>query len=50
VHKGGDANSIGTADGAVERINIALQDATADALSGRVKYRSEASADKPEVR
>lgn len=43
VHKVGDANAIGTADEAVERINIALQDATADALSGRAQYRSEAS-------
>jgi hypothetical protein len=41
VHKGGDATAIGTAQEAVERINIALQDATADALSGRTQYRSE---------
>src|SRR5215469_11096717 len=32
VHKGGDASAIGTAQDAVERINIALKDATVDAL------------------
>lgn len=41
VHKGGDANAITTAQEAVERINIALKDATADALSGRTQYRGE---------
>ena len=46
VHKVGDAEAIGAADGAVERINIALQDATADALSGRALYRSEAPSEK----
>lgn len=46
VHKGGDANAISTAQEAVERINIALQDATADALSGRTQYRSEGSSDR----
>jgi hypothetical protein len=39
IHKSGDAASIGTAQDAVERINIALQDATADALTGRTQYR-----------
>jgi len=43
VHKGGDANAIGTAQDAVERINIALKDATVDALSGRAQYRSDGS-------
>lgn len=43
IHKAGDAGAITIADEAVERINIALQDATADALSGRAQYRSEAS-------
>jgi hypothetical protein len=38
VHKSGDATSIGIAQDAVERINIALKDATVDALSGRVQY------------
>ncbi len=46
VHKVGDAASIATADEALERINIALKDATADALSGRAQYRTEASSDK----
>ncbi len=41
VHKAGDASAISTAEEAVERINIALKDATADALSGRTQYRSE---------
>ena len=45
VHKAGDPDAISTADGAVERINIALQDATADALSGRAQYRSETPVD-----
>ncbi|HWR54812.1 MAG TPA: hypothetical protein VN428_27130 [Bryobacteraceae bacterium] len=43
VHKGGDGDAIKTAEDAVDRINIALKDATADALSGRVQYRSESS-------
>ncbi len=47
VHKVGDAEAIAAADGAVERINIALQDATADALSGRAQYRSEPPAGGP---
>jgi hypothetical protein len=41
IHKSGDANSITTAQDAVERINIALKDATVDALSGRTQYRSD---------
>lgn len=45
VHKSGDADAQSTADSAMDRINIALQDATADALSGRMQYRSEASSD-----
>jgi hypothetical protein len=45
VHKVGDAEAISAADGAVERINIALQDATADALSGRAQYRPETPVD-----
>jgi hypothetical protein len=40
IHKTGDANAITTAQDAVERINIALKDATVDALSGRTQYRS----------
>lgn len=44
VHKGGDATSIAIAQEAVERINIALKDATVDALSGRAQYGSERSA------
>lgn len=46
VHKVGDASAIETAQEAMERINIALKDATVDALSGRTQYRSEGS---PEV-
>ncbi|HWR13637.1 MAG TPA: hypothetical protein VN577_02325 [Terriglobales bacterium] len=45
VQKVGDLEAIKTANDAVERINIALKDATADALSGRTDYsldRSEA--------
>ena len=38
VQKVGDNESIKLANEAVERINIALKDATADALSGRVDY------------
>jgi hypothetical protein len=41
IHKSGDANGITTAQDAVERINIALKDATVDALSGRTQYRSD---------
>ncbi|HWR50195.1 MAG TPA: hypothetical protein VN428_03755 [Bryobacteraceae bacterium] len=46
VHRGGDGDAIKTAEDAVDRINIALKDATADALSGRVQYRSESSSGK----
>ncbi len=46
VHKVGDAAAIDTAQDSVERINIALKDATADALSGRVQYRSQNSSGK----
>jgi hypothetical protein len=38
IHKAGDATAIATAEEAAERINIALKDATADALSGRTRY------------
>ena len=38
VQKSGDADANKTAQEAVERINIALKDATVDALSGRVQY------------
>lgn len=38
VQKVGDAESIKIAAEAVERINIALKDATVDALSGRTDY------------
>jgi ABC-type transport system involved in cytochrome bd biosynthesis fused ATPase/permease subunit len=38
VQKLGDNESTKLANEAVERINIALKDATADALSGRVDY------------
>jgi hypothetical protein len=41
IHKSGDADAISTAQDAVERINIALKDATVDALSGRTQYRTE---------
>ncbi len=40
VYKTADADGIKTAENAVERINIALKDATVDALSGRAEYRS----------
>lgn len=46
VYKGADSDAIKTAEEAIERINIALKDATADALSGRVQYRSESSSRK----
>lgn len=45
VHKAGDAGAISTAEQAIERINIALKDATVDALSGRTPYRREEAAD-----
>jgi len=43
VQKVGDAEAIKTANEAVERINLALRDATADALSGRTDYSVERS-------
>lgn len=42
VQKAGDPDSVKTANDAVDRINLALRDATTDALSGRTDY-SEAS-------
>jgi hypothetical protein len=39
VQKSGDVEAIKTANDAVERINIALKDATVDALSGRTDYQ-----------
>lgn len=39
VQKTGDADAIKTANDAVDRINIALKDATVDALSGRTDYQ-----------
>ncbi len=41
VQKTGDIDAIKTANEAVERINIALKDATVDALSGRTDYQAE---------
>jgi hypothetical protein len=41
VQKTGDAESIKVAAEAVDRINIALKDATVDALSGRTSYGAE---------
>jgi hypothetical protein len=38
VQKSGDLDAIKTSNDAVDRINIALRDATADALSGRTDY------------
>lgn len=38
VQKTGDEDSLKAANEAMERINLALKDATADALSGRVDY------------
>lgn len=38
VQKLGDPGAIKTADEAVDRINLALRDATTDALAGRVEY------------
>ena len=38
VQKVGDGESIKAANEAMDRINLALKDATADALSGRVDY------------
>lgn len=47
IQKTGDADSIRTAQEAVDRINIALKDATVDALSGRTQYSTERSAGRP---
>jgi hypothetical protein len=41
IQKTGDSDSIRTSNEAVERINIALKDATADAISGRTNYTVE---------
>ncbi len=38
VQKMGDGDSLKAANDAVERINLALRDATSDALAGRVDY------------
>jgi hypothetical protein len=43
IHKSGDTDAISTAQDSVERINIALKDATVDALSGRTQYSGEAA-------
>jgi len=40
VQKTGDEEAIKTSNDAVDRINIALKDATADAISGRVDYQN----------
>jgi len=40
VQKLGDEEAIKTSNDAVDRINIALKDATADAISGRVDYNA----------
>lgn len=39
IQKLGDADAMKTANDAVERINLALKDATVDALSGRTDYQ-----------
>jgi hypothetical protein len=40
VQKTGNEEAIKTSNDAVDRINIALKDATADAIAGRVEYDS----------
>jgi hypothetical protein len=45
IQKLGDADAMKTANDAVERINIALKDATVDALSGRTDYQSESASE-----
>lgn len=45
IQKLGDAEALKASQEAVERINIALKDATADALSGRTDYSAERSND-----
>ncbi|HYG97896.1 MAG TPA: hypothetical protein VD837_02110 [Terriglobales bacterium] len=44
IQKTGDADSMKTAQEAVDRINIALKDATVDALSGRTQYSTDRNA------
>jgi hypothetical protein len=44
VQKVGDAEAVKTAQDAMDRINIALKDATVDALSGRASYQADNSA------
>ncbi|HVZ18625.1 MAG TPA: hypothetical protein VG897_16005 [Terriglobales bacterium] len=39
VQKSGNEDAIKTSNDAVDRINIALKDASADAISGRIDYR-----------
>jgi hypothetical protein len=43
----GDAEAKKIADDAVERINVALKDATADALTGKLEYAVESDAGVP---
>ncbi len=43
VQKTGNEDAIKTSNEAVERINIALKDATADAMSGRTDYQAAGS-------
>lgn len=45
VQRLGDADAKRIAEEAVERINVALKDATTDALAGRVDYSSNGSSD-----
>jgi len=45
IQKLGDGEAMKTANEAVERINIALKDATVDALSGRTDYQPESRTD-----
>ncbi len=45
IQKLGDADAMKTANEAVERINIALKDATVDALSGRTDYHPSGSSE-----
>jgi hypothetical protein len=41
VQKVGDGDSVKAANDAMDRINLALKDATADALAGRVDYSNQ---------
>ena len=43
VQKTGNEDAIKTSNDAVDRINIALKDATADAISGRIEYQGSGS-------